>query len=167
MSGGAALVAKAGTGCLQARCKRSGGTAESGGRARRSRRDDMSVSRWAVDRLPLRRRAEVAAEPFTPRETSPAERTGKRGPAPAGRPPCRRIAEEKLCERRNPPMQRATTRRAALRSPGDGRRGASQGEKPGWDAVVRRATRRVRVKLSRSGSVRADWATECMIQRMA
>jgi hypothetical protein len=37
----------------------------------------------------------------------------------------------------------------------------------GWDAVLRRATRRVRVKLSRSGSVSASSATVCISQRMA
>ena len=37
----------------------------------------------------------------------------------------------------------------------------------GRSAVVRRATRRLRVKLSRSGSVSASMATVCMSQRMA
>lgn len=51
--------------------------------------------------------------------------------------------------------------------PWPGRQPGPEGEEPGCDAVVRRATRRERVKLSRSGSASRARATACINHRMA
>ena len=58
-------------------------------------------------------------------------------------------------------------RRGSRLQPSHARRQDPEGGKPGWDAVVRRAARRLRVKLSRSGSSPASVATVCISHRIA